>query len=41
MKAAPVVVNGAEIYRTGTILGKSLEPLDKGTGVIKVFVTLR
>jgi hypothetical protein len=41
MKAAPVVVNGAEIYRTGTILGKALEPLDKGTGVIKVFVTLR
>jgi hypothetical protein len=41
MKAAPVVVNGVEIYRTGTILGKALEPLDKGTGVIKVFVTLR
>jgi hypothetical protein len=41
MKAAPVVVGGAEIYRTGTILGKALEPLDKGTGVIKVFVTLR
>jgi hypothetical protein len=41
MKAAPVVVNGVEIYRTGTILGKALEPLDKGTGLIKVFVTLR
>jgi hypothetical protein len=41
MKAAPVVVNGIDIYRTGTILGKALEPLDKGTGVIKVFVTLR
>jgi hypothetical protein len=41
MKAAPVVVNGVEIYRTGTILGKALEPLDKGTGIIKVFVTLR
>jgi hypothetical protein len=41
MKAAPVVVNGVDIYRTGTILGKALEPLDKGAGVIKVFVTLR
>jgi hypothetical protein len=41
MKAAPVLVSGVEIYRTGTILGKALEPLDKGTGVIKVFVTLR
>jgi hypothetical protein len=41
MKAIPVLVNGVEIYRTGTILGKALEPLDKGTGVIKVFVTLR
>ena len=41
MKATPVVVSGVEIYRPGTILGKALEPLTQGTGVIKVFVSLR
>jgi hypothetical protein len=41
MKAAPVVVSGVEIYRPGTILGKALEPFDKGTGLIKVFVSLK
>jgi hypothetical protein len=41
MKAAPVVVSGIEIYRPGTILGKALEPLAQGTGVIKVFVSMR
>ncbi len=41
MKAAPILINGVEIYRTGTILGKALEPLNAGTGVIKVLVTLR
>lgn len=41
MKAKPVVVNGVEIYSTGAILGKALEPLEKGTGMIKVLVILR
>jgi hypothetical protein len=41
MKAAPVIINGLEIYRPGTILGKALEPLAQGTGVIKVFVSMR
>ncbi len=41
MKASPVLVGGVEIYRTGTTLGKALEPLKEGTGVIKVLVTLR
>ncbi len=27
--------------RTGALLGKALEPLDSGTGMIKVLVTLR
>ena len=27
--------------RVGTVLGKALEPLDAGTGVIRVLVTLR
>lgn len=41
MKAKPRVVDGEEIYRTGSILGKALEPLEKGTGVIKVLITLK
>ena len=41
MKASPVLIGGVEIYRTGTILGKALEPLKEGKGVIKVLVTLR
>jgi hypothetical protein len=38
MKAAPVDVGGVQLYRPGTILGKALEPLAAGTGVIKVLV---
>ena len=41
MKAQPVVIGGIEIYRPGTTLGKALEPLDSGTGVIEVLVTLQ
>jgi hypothetical protein len=41
MKAEPVESNGVEIYPTGAILGKALEPLAAGNGVIKVLVTLR
>ena len=41
MKAQPVVIGGVEIYRPGTTLGKALEPLDSGTGVIEVLVTLQ
>jgi hypothetical protein len=41
MKAVPILVRGVKIYRTGTILGKALEPLKQGQGVIKVLVTLR
>jgi len=29
------------LYPTGAILGKALESLQQGTGVIKVLVTLR
>jgi hypothetical protein len=39
MKADPVEINGVEVYPTGTILGKALEPFDgSGTGVIEVLV---
>ncbi len=41
MKATPAVVNGVEVYPTGAILGKALEPLAQGDGVIKVLVTLK
>jgi hypothetical protein len=41
MKAKPVVVSGVAIYPTGAILGKALQPLHDGRGVISVLVTLR
>lgn len=41
MKAQPKMVDGVAIYPTGAILGKALEPLQTGTGIIKVMVTLR
>ncbi len=41
MKASPVVVSGVEIYPTGAILGKALQPLEGRRGIIKVLVTLR
>jgi hypothetical protein len=41
MKATPVNVQGIEIYPTGTILGKALEPLAEGTGVIRVLLVQR
>ena len=40
MKAQPVNIGGVEIYRPGTIIGKAMEPLNSGTGLIEVFVTL-
>ena len=41
MKAKPVSVAGVEIYPTGTILGKALEPLAGERGVIRVLVMAR
>jgi hypothetical protein len=41
MKAKPVMIGGVEIYPTGAILGKALEPLHKPEGMIKVLVMLR
>jgi hypothetical protein len=41
MRASPVRFGKAKVYRTGAILGKALEPLSQGKGVIKVLVTLR
>ena len=41
MKALPQVLGGVELYPTGAILGKAMEGLREGTGVINVLVTLR
>jgi hypothetical protein len=41
MRASPVRVGRVKVYRTGTILGKALEPLKEGKSVIKVLVTMR
>jgi hypothetical protein len=41
MKAQPVDVGGIEIHRPGTIIGKALEPLTEGQGLIKVFIILQ
>jgi hypothetical protein len=41
MKAQPVEIDGIEIHRPGTIIGKAMEPLPRGQGLIGVFVTLQ
>ncbi len=41
MKASPIDLDGVEIYRPGTIIGKALEPWGEGTGVISALITLQ
>jgi hypothetical protein len=41
MKSVPVDLGGAKIHRPGTIIGKALEPLEKGTGEILVLLSLQ
>lgn len=41
MKATPVDLGDVPIYRPGTIIGKALEPLGAGTGVIRALITLQ
>jgi hypothetical protein len=38
MKAEPIVVEGERLFRPGTIIGKALDALASGRGVIDVFV---
>ena len=40
MLAEPVSLNGVEIYRPGTLLGKALEPLAAGRATIKVLLLM-
>jgi hypothetical protein len=41
MKASPVTVDGLTFYPSGVIVGKGLEGLDEGTGVIEMLVVLQ
>lgn len=41
IKSEPLQVGGAQLHRPGTIIGKALEPLDKGTGEILVLLSLQ
>jgi hypothetical protein len=41
MKSEPIDVGGVAIHRPGTLIGKALEPLDKGRGQILVLLSLQ
>ena len=41
MKSEPVSFGGVEMHRPGTIIGKALESLEKGTGEILVLLSLQ
>jgi hypothetical protein len=41
MKSVPIVIGGRKMHAPGTIVGKALEPLEKGTGEILVLLSLQ
>jgi hypothetical protein len=41
MKSIPVNAGGARLHRPGTLIGKALEPLEKGKGEILVLLSLQ
>lgn len=41
MKSLPVDIGGVRIHRPGTLIGKALEPLARGTGEILVLLSLQ
>ena len=41
MKSVPVDVAGIKLHRPGTVVGKALEPLEKGEGEILVLLSLQ
>jgi hypothetical protein len=41
MKSEPIVISGRKMHAPGTIVGKALEPLEKGTGEILVLLSLQ
>jgi hypothetical protein len=40
-KSEPLNLGGVQIHRPGTLIGKALEPLAKGTGEILVLLSLQ
>jgi len=41
MKSQPVNMGGIQLHRPGTLVGKALEPLEKGQGTILVLLSLQ
>jgi len=41
MKSEPLNLGGVQIHRPGTLIGKALEPLEKGSGTILVLLSLQ
>jgi hypothetical protein len=41
MKSEPVNIGGVQLHRPGTLIGKALEPLSKGSGEILVLLSLQ
>jgi hypothetical protein len=41
MRSEPVSIGGVAMHRPGTLIGKALESLDKGTGEILVLLSLQ
>jgi hypothetical protein len=41
MKSQPLDLGGVPIHRPGTLIGKALESLEKGTGEILVLLSLQ
>lgn len=41
MKSQPVNLGGVQFHRPGTLIGKALEPLDKGRGEVLVLLSLQ
>src|SRR5438876_2618275 len=41
MKSKPINLGGVQTHRPGTLIGKALEPLEKGSGTILVLLSLQ
>ena len=41
MRSQPIEIGGVKIHRPGTIIGKALEPLEKGEGEVLVLLSLQ
>jgi hypothetical protein len=41
MKSEPITIGNRKMHMPGTVIGKALEPLDKGAGAILVLLSLQ